>query len=146
MTHHCFGHHLMQYAEHQQSLTWVNPPLLQNISNLCSLCAWCAQMISTRTLLIAAQCRCTPIKCAQHKSSDVNIYIVLRDNSYDGFSFSAMARWVWCLAAACSCHVQGEKLLPKPGKGAFFATDLDEHLRRGGITHLLIAGVTTEVS
>ena len=39
----------------------------------------------------------------------------------------------------------GEIILPKPGKGAFFGTDLDSMLRRMKITHLLIGGVTTEV-
>lgn len=33
----------------------------------------------------------------------------------------------------------------KPGKGAFYATDLEPFLRSKGITHLLFAGVTTEV-
>jgi biuret amidohydrolase len=39
----------------------------------------------------------------------------------------------------------GETVIEKPGKGAFFATRLDDLLREGGITHLAIAGVTTEV-
>jgi nicotinamidase-related amidase len=39
----------------------------------------------------------------------------------------------------------GEMVLDKPGKGAFYATGLDSALRDRGITHLLIAGVTTEV-
>ncbi len=39
----------------------------------------------------------------------------------------------------------GETVLAKPGKGAFYATDLQEKLQRQGITHLLITGVTTEV-
>jgi nicotinamidase-related amidase len=39
----------------------------------------------------------------------------------------------------------GEKVLPKPGKGAFCRTDLEEYLQAKGITHLLITGVTTEV-
>jgi nicotinamidase-related amidase len=39
----------------------------------------------------------------------------------------------------------GETVIVKPGKGAFFATRLDEILRAGRITHLLLAGVTTEV-
>ena len=39
----------------------------------------------------------------------------------------------------------GEIDLAKPGKGAFYATPLDELLRARGITHLLFAGVTTEV-
>ena len=39
----------------------------------------------------------------------------------------------------------GETVLRKPGKGAFHATGLDAMLHARGITHLLIAGVTTEV-
>ena len=39
----------------------------------------------------------------------------------------------------------GEAVIVKPGKGAFFATKLDEMLRAQGITHLILAGVTTEV-
>ena len=36
-------------------------------------------------------------------------------------------------------------MIAKPGKGAFYATDLQERLERRGITHLMITGVTTEV-
>jgi len=39
----------------------------------------------------------------------------------------------------------GEIVIAKPGKGAFYATDLHAHLDRRKITHLLITGVTTEV-
>jgi len=39
----------------------------------------------------------------------------------------------------------GEKVIYKPGKGAFYNTDLDAHLRACGITHLIMGGVTTEV-
>lgn len=39
----------------------------------------------------------------------------------------------------------GEIVIDKPGKGAFYATALGEILRLSGITHLLFAGVTTEV-
>ncbi len=39
----------------------------------------------------------------------------------------------------------GELVLRKPGKGAFYATGLDETLRGLGLSHLLFAGVTTEV-
>lgn len=38
-----------------------------------------------------------------------------------------------------------ELVIDKPGKGAFYATDLAEALQQRGITHLLLAGVTTEV-
>ena len=39
----------------------------------------------------------------------------------------------------------GELVIRKPGKGAFYATGLDETLRGLGLSHLLFAGVTTEV-
>jgi nicotinamidase-related amidase len=41
--------------------------------------------------------------------------------------------------------VPGETVIVKPGKGAFYATALGDILRLQGITHLLFAGVTTEV-
>jgi nicotinamidase-related amidase len=39
----------------------------------------------------------------------------------------------------------GEPVIDKPGKGAFYATDLDALLRDFGTQHLLVCGVTTEV-
>jgi nicotinamidase-related amidase len=39
----------------------------------------------------------------------------------------------------------GEPIVDKPGKGAFFATDLDAMLKNRGIAQLIICGVTTEV-
>ena len=39
----------------------------------------------------------------------------------------------------------GEIVLDKPGKGAFYGTPLSEILAERGITHLVFAGVTTEV-
>ncbi|MDY6808019.1 MAG: cysteine hydrolase [Actinomycetota bacterium] len=41
--------------------------------------------------------------------------------------------------------VDGEVVIDKPGKGAFYATDLDAVLAERGITQLLVTGVTTEV-
>ncbi len=41
--------------------------------------------------------------------------------------------------------VPGEPVLDKPGKGAFYQTDLELMLRNRGIETLLVAGVTTEV-
>lgn len=41
--------------------------------------------------------------------------------------------------------VDGELVIDKPGKGAFYATGLHELLQQRGITHLLFGGVTTEV-
>jgi biuret amidohydrolase len=41
--------------------------------------------------------------------------------------------------------IPGEPVIDKPGKGAFYATDLDALLRNYGIEHLLVCGVTTEV-
>jgi nicotinamidase-related amidase len=39
----------------------------------------------------------------------------------------------------------GEPVIDKPGKGAFYATELDELLRGRGIESLAVIGVTTEV-
>ncbi|MDP3899280.1 MAG: isochorismatase family cysteine hydrolase [Mesorhizobium sp.] len=41
--------------------------------------------------------------------------------------------------------VDGELVIEKPGKGAFYATSLGEDLKRMGIAQLVFAGVTTEV-
>jgi nicotinamidase-related amidase len=41
--------------------------------------------------------------------------------------------------------IEGEVILDKPGKGAFYATDLELMLRNSRITSLVVTGVTTEV-
>lgn len=41
--------------------------------------------------------------------------------------------------------IPGEPVIDKPGKGAFYATDLDTVLKNYGVTQLLVCGVTTEV-
>ncbi|QNK70625.1 cysteine hydrolase family protein [Variovorax sp. PAMC26660] len=41
--------------------------------------------------------------------------------------------------------IDGEIVIDKPGKGAFYATGLHALLQQRGITHLLFGGVTTEV-
>jgi len=41
--------------------------------------------------------------------------------------------------------VAGEPIVDKPGKGAFYATNLDLLLRVRGITHLVFTGITTDV-
>ncbi|MCX4098253.1 cysteine hydrolase family protein [Nocardia sp. alder85J] len=41
--------------------------------------------------------------------------------------------------------IEGEVVIDKPGKGAFYATELSEVLQRDGIETLLVTGVTTEV-
>jgi biuret amidohydrolase len=39
----------------------------------------------------------------------------------------------------------GEPVVDKPGKGAFYATDLNEILKSRGVRQLIVCGVTTEV-
>ena len=41
--------------------------------------------------------------------------------------------------------IEGEIVIDKPGKGMFWATGIHERLQDLGITHLVFAGVTTEV-
>jgi nicotinamidase-related amidase len=46
---------------------------------------------------------------------------------------------------AALAPVEGEIVINKPGKGMFWATGIHERLQQMGITHLVFAGVTTEV-
>lgn len=41
--------------------------------------------------------------------------------------------------------IEGEPIIDKPGKGAFYQTDLEVILQNRGITHLIVTGVTTHV-
>ena len=41
--------------------------------------------------------------------------------------------------------IEGELVIDKPGKGSFYATDLDLLLRTAGISHLVFTGITTDV-
>ena len=49
----------------------------------------------------------------------------------------------WEIAAEVA-PLPGEPVIDKPGKGAFYATDLEQILQRKGVRNLIFAGVTTD--
>jgi nicotinamidase-related amidase len=50
----------------------------------------------------------------------------------------------WQIIPELAPHA-GEPIIDKPGKGSFYATDLDLLLRRKGVENLILTGITTDV-
>jgi nicotinamidase-related amidase len=50
----------------------------------------------------------------------------------------------WQIIPELAPHT-GEPIIDKPGKGSFYATDLDLVLRRMGVENLILTGITTDV-